>query len=107
MERIINMRYIIVTLSTPYVGTDDVRYLYTDMSDAEIEEYLREEAISHNESFGYEFAEWMEENAPDTPEDEWPDYWDDYVLCVCECCGWAETTLEECPEVDADSWQHL
>ena len=107
MGRIISMRYIIVTLSTPYVGTDDTRYLYTDASDAEIWEYLREEAISHNESFGYEFSEWMEENAPDTPEDEWSDYWDDYVLCVCECCGWTETTLEECPEVDADTWQHL
>ena len=107
MGRITNMRYIIVQLSTPYVGTDDVRYLYTDMSDAEIEEYLREEAISHNEAFGYEFSDWMEENAPDTPEDEWTDYWDDYVLCVCECCGWSEVELEDHPEVDADVWEHL
>ena len=106
MGRIISMRYIIVTLATPY-GDNDVRYLYTDMSDAEIEQYVTEEAIEFNQGEGYDIAEWSRDMCFGIFEWEYPDYWDDYVSCICECCGWAETTLEECPEVDADSWQHL
>ena len=101
------LRYIKMTLSTNYVGTDDYRYLHTDMSDAELWEYMREEALSHNESFGCGFAEWMQENVPDTPEDEWDEYWDDYVVDICECCGWEELDAEEVAEIDETYWEEL
>ena len=101
------MRHIKIFLSTPYVGTDAYRYLHTDMSDSALWEFLEEEAVSYNESFGYEFNDWMDENATDTPEDEWPDYWDDYVCSVTECCAWEEMDAEEIAEIGADEWEEI
>lgn len=105
----------LVELSTPWVGTDN-RYIEFDMNDYAFEE----EAISYNESFGYDldtyimengYAEdYLIENGIEIPDDfdredildlaiendfEMEDYEEDYRLDCCECCCYNEITYEE------------
>ena len=65
------LRYIEMELSTPYVGTTTKRYFKTDMSDNELHAMYLEEIMAHNESFGYDYAAWIEDNVDDITEEEY------------------------------------
>ena len=87
-----------VELGTGYCGEDTVEYYklanqnQTEPTDGDYERYT-EMAISHNESYGHEYADYCDENELD-PEDG--SYWDEYCL---ECC---EHGCIEIIEVDLD-----
>jgi len=92
-----------VELGTGYCGEDSVEYYkladqnQTNITQEDWERY-EEMALSHNESYGHEFADWCEENYIDP---DLADCWNEYVI---ECCdnGCIEI-VEADPEDEDDS----
>lgn len=100
------LRYIEMELSTPYVGTTIKRYFKTDMSDNELHAMYLEEIMAHNESYGYDYAAWIEDNVDDITDEEYDEYWIDYEASICEQGYWEEVDPTEEDYLDAE-WEEI
>lgn len=79
-------KYLRMQLGTGYCGTDEVLYFklknqdQTELTPDDYEQYS-EYAVGHNESYGYDYQDWLERNVCVGDEDG--EYYDEYVLnCV-------------------------
>ena len=94
-----------VELGTGYCGEDSVQYYkladqnQTEPTQQDWERY-EEMALSHNESYGHEFADWCEEHDLDPDEDN-GEYWDEYAIHCAENGG--IEIIEADPEDEDDS----
>lgn len=97
-------KYLRMQCGTGYCGTDEVSYFkladqnQTELTGSDYERYT-ECALSHNESFGYDFQDYCDKNDVNADEDT-GEYWDDYVLNCAEA-GYIEI-VELDPETDTD-----
>jgi len=96
-------KYMRVELGTGYCGEDSVQY-YKLADQNQIEptqqdwERYQEMALSHNETYGHEFADWCEEHDLDPDEDN-GEYWDEYCI---ECCEHGYIEIIEADSEDED-----
>lgn len=103
------MRYIKMLVSCPFIGADYEIFFKTNISDQAIEEYYAEKTRDHNECFGNGYTDWMEENYPDMDSElheEYWDYWDEYMIDICECGYWEEVDPRDYEFEDIE-WSEL
>lgn len=92
-----------IVYDTPFCGTTETNYyIFPDGIDEEIYDignlFNEDYALSHAESFGYGFEDYLEQNVdgydPENSEDfDRDDYWEDYETSVMENCYYQEISV--------------
>ena len=97
------MRYIKIILDTGYCGTRDEKYIHTDMTNGQLNEYVSDEAAANAEQYDYMVFGWGEDaysyaQDNDISIEEAEQEMEDFYASAQENSYWEEISEEEYKE---------